>query len=59
MKYDPKTCAPFDDECPGCGNVIQQAGSPFCDVCEPMDALDNTQCLNDHPFSGAIDAGEY
>ena len=33
MKYDPKTCHPFAEECPQCGSVIQEAGAPACDDC--------------------------
>ena len=35
MKYDPATCHPFDEECPKCGSVIQEAGAPVCDDCDP------------------------
>lgn len=35
MKYDPATCHPFDEECPKCGNVIQEAGAPVCSECDP------------------------
>lgn len=38
------------------GNGVQHPDYPED---APMDALDNTQCLNDHPFSGAVSAGDY